>query len=305
MWKAFITAAILWLPAAALHAEQVVVETPQTAMVIDVTKGQAPQFVYYGPRLSRQQLEQLQPAAVVGPDVCSAADPAIESANGPSTRLMVTGVERLKNDLNQITVVHLKDLQCPITVDLKLMQYHDVDMIEVWAEITHNEAKAVMLPAFASFLLPIRRSNVWMSSYGRSWGDEWQISDEPLFAGQRVIEPAPISPATYAPQVVFSLDGWPRPSGCRVIGAALCRPGGQRLPATTAAPSDYRLLVTTGDSSDYHYLTVAPCEDSSHYRLSKGEPLHTPHVALSFSTEGLSGVSRNFSKWGRKYKPQY
>lgn len=35
--------------------------------------------------------------------------------------------------------------------------------------------------------------------------------------------------------------------------------------------------------------------------ILKGETFKTPALALTYSTQGLSGASRNFHKWGRKY----
>ena len=55
------------------------------------------------------------------------------------------------------------------------------------------------------------------------------------------------------------------------------------------------------DDSDYHYFYAGINPDNSEYHLKKGETFITPKVALSFSQCGLSGVSRNFHKWGRKY----
>ncbi len=43
-------------------------------------------------------------------------------------------------------------------------------------------------------------------------------------------------------------------------------------------------------------------EENSEYHLKKGETFTTPELALTYSDEGLSGVSRNFHKWGRKYR---
>ena len=42
-------------------------------------------------------------------------------------------------------------------------------------------------------------------------------------------------------------------------------------------------------------------EENSEYHLKKDETFKTPALALTFSNEGLSGASRNFHKWGRKY----
>ena len=304
MKKTFLTIAALCLTGTMLRAEQVVVETPHNTLVLDVAQGRAPQYVYYGARLSQQELQHLQlPQSSgrmdaypsYGMNTPADATLAMRHADGNlSTELVATGVERLKNDLNQITVVHLKDPQYPLTVDLKFMQYHDVDIIETWTEITNGEKQTVTLTTFASALLPIRRGDVWMSSLYGSWGNEGRLVEEPLTAGKKVItnNDGTRNSHTAHAEVMFSLDGKARETSGQVIGAALCYSG------------NYRLQVTT-DDTDYHYFMAGINEDNSEYHLKRGETFHTPHLALSFSEEGLSGVSRNFHKWGRKYKLQH
>jgi len=88
--------------------------------------------------------------------------------------------------------------------------------------------------------------------------------------------------------VMFSLDGKGQENSGDVIGAAICYSG------------NYLLKVET-DDSDYHYFFAGINPDNSEYHLRKGETFVTPKIALSFSKAGLSGVSRNFHKWGREY----
>ena len=90
-------------------------------------------------------------------------------------------------------------------------------------------------------------------------------------------------------EVMFSLDGKGQENSGDVIGAAVVYSG------------NYQLKVET-DDTDYHYFFAGINPDNSAYHLKKGETFATPAIALSFSKEGLSGVSRNFHKWGRNYK---
>ena len=88
---------------------------------------------------------------------------------------------------------------------------------------------------------------------------------------------------------MFSLDGKGQENAGDVIGAAIVYSG------------NYQLKVET-DDTDFHYFFAGINPDNSEYHLKKGEIFATPAVALSFSKQGLSGVSRNFHKWGRNYK---
>ena len=283
-----------------VRAEQVVVQTRNISLVMNVEQGQQPRYVYFGQRLSSTELQHLQQPAVTGRtevypayglNAPAEAALAMRHSDGNlSTALVASGVERLKNDGNQITVIHLKDPVYPITVDLKIQEYKDVDMLEMWTEITNGEKQTVTLTQFASAMLPIRRGDVWMSHLYGSWANEARLVEEPLTAGQKVIvnKDGTRNSHTDHAEVMFSLDGKGQENHGQVIGAALCYSG------------NYRLKVVT-DDTDLHYFFAGINEDNSEYHLKKGETFTTPKVALSFSKCGLSGVSRNFHKWGRKY----
>ena len=60
MKKLLMMTAMVCLTAVTSHAAQVVVETKNTSLVLDVEKGRQPQYVYYGLRLDAQELQHLQ-----------------------------------------------------------------------------------------------------------------------------------------------------------------------------------------------------------------------------------------------------
>ena len=282
-----------------MEAGQVVVQTKNMTMVLNVENGQKPQYQYFGSRLTEADLGNLpwpmggrmDAYPAYGQNAPAEAALAMRHADGNlSTELEATGVERLKNDGNQITVIHLKDKVYPVTVDLKFQEYKDVDMIETWAEITHQEKGTVTLTQFASVSLPIRRGDVWLSHLYGSWANEGQLVCEPLTAGQKIIKnkDGVRNAHTDHAEVMFSLDGRAQELTGDVIGAALCYSG------------NYQLKVET-DDTDYHYFFAGINPDNSEYHLKRGETFVTPKVALTYSQQGLSGASRNFHRWGRKY----
>ena len=277
------------------RAEQVVIQTKNTTMVLDVENNKQPQYVYYGTRLSDYDLQHLQlprsgrmnayPA--YGMNCPAEAAIAMRHADGNlSTELFVSDLKK-QGDETKIT---LKDPQYPVTVVLCYKAYFEEDMIETWTEVYHGEAKPVTLTQFASCTLPIRRGNVWLSHFYGSWANEARLVEEPILPGEKVIknkDGARNSHTDHA-EVMFSLDGKGKENCGDVIGAALCYSG------------NYQLKVET-DDTEYHYFFAGINPDNSEYHLKKGETFMTPKVALSFSKCGLSGVSRNFHKWGRKY----
>ena len=277
-------------------AEQVVVQTKNTTMVLNVDEGKQPQYVYYGAKLSDNDLQHMQRThggrmdayPAYGMNCPAEAALAMTHADGNmSTELVATGKVEYEG---MITRIPMKDPVYPVNVNLCYMPRPEVDMIEVWTEIENGEQKPVTLTQFASICLPIRRGNVWLSSFYGSWGNEARLCEEPLTPGEKVIKnkDGVRNSHTAHGEVMFSLDGKARENSGDVIGAALCYSG------------NYELKVET-DDTDYHYFYAGINPDNSEYHLKKGEFFSTPRVALSFSKEGLSGVSRNFHKWGRKY----
>ena len=295
-----------------VRAEQVVVETRNTSLVLEVEKGKQPKYVYYGAKLSAQELAHLQlprdgrmeayPA--YGLNAPAEAALAMRHADGNlSTALVCEGYEQGRvvdegvatlhaaSAETMVTRITLKDPVYPVTVTLNYKAYVDEDVIEAWTEIKNGEKQTVTLTTFASAMLPIRRGDVWLSHFYGSWANESRLVEEPLTPGQKVIvnKDGTRNSHTDHAEVMFSLDGKGQENQGQVIGAALCYSG------------NYRLKVTT-DDTEYHYFFAGINEDNSEYHLKKGETFQTPALALSFSQEGLSGVSRNFHKWGRKYK---
>ena len=277
-------------------AEQVVVQTKNTTMVLNVDEGKQPQYVYFGAKLSDSDLQHMQRThggrmdayPAYGMNCPAEAALAMTHADGNlSTALIATG------DVEQegaITRIRMKDPVYPITVDLCYMARPEVDMIETWTEIKNGEAKTVTLTQFASICLPIRRGNVWLRHFYGSWGNEARLCEEPVTPGEKIIKnkDGVRNSHTDHAEVMFSLNGKGQENQGDVIGAALCYSG------------NFQLKVET-DDSDYHYFYAGINPDNSEYHLKKGETFITPKVALSFSQCGLSGVSRNFHKWGRKY----
>ena len=89
-----------------------------------------------------------------------------------------------------------------------------------------------------------------------------------------------------APEVMVSLDGRPQENSGRIVGAALCWSG------------NFELRFNTISHKEHHfYAGIDP--QSSEYILDPKQTFETPHLALTFSNEGLSGASRNFHRWAR------
>ena len=283
-----------------VFAENICVSTSSTSLVIDATKGKELKFVYYGNKLSNTDLAGIQYAEnaditaypVYGFNCDKEAALSVKHADGNMTLQMeVIGVDQRTEKNAKVTVIKMKDKSYPFYLNVCYRAYDDVDIIETWTEMTNGEKEAITLTRFDSAVLPIRRGNVWLSHLYGSWANEAQLSEEPIKPGMFVIEnkDGTRNSHTSHSEVMFSLDGKPQENTGRVIGAALCYSG------------NYKLRINTHDD-EFHELFAGINEENSEYYLEHNETFSTPILALTYSNDGLSGVSRTFHRWGREYK---
>lgn len=286
-------------------AEYFRVRTSGMEMILDAPVGGDLQIRYFGPSLSQADFENIQYSGIKPYDAYPAYgrltvhEPGFEPAlsvthadGNMSTELIVEGVEVFAEPSGaEVTRVCMKDKVYPFGVHVCFRAYPDVDMIETWTEISNKEKRPVLLRRFDSGFLPVRLGDTWISHLSGGGNNEGLLIQEPLTRGMKVIKnkDGNRNSHTAHAEVMFSLDGKPRENEGRVIGAALCYGG------------NYELRVDTV-YEDWHFFYAGINPDNSEYHLSKGETFVTPVLAYTYSAEGLSGASRNFHKWGRKYK---
>ncbi len=291
---------ILLFAAVLTASAQIRIATPDTEMVLSAEQGKTLMIQYFGARLSDADLANLQAAGVPNHNAYQpygfncASEPAFAATHcdgNMSTVLVVESVSKNEEPTAEVTRIRLKDTVYPLYVTVCYRAYNDVDMIETWTEIENLEKKPVTLTRFDSGFLPVRVGDVWLSHIHGTWAAEGRLVQEPLERGMRVIKnkDGTRNAHTDHSEVMFSLDGKPQENSGRVIGAALCYSG------------NYELRIDTKDT-DYHEFFAGINPDNSAYILAPKEVFKTPELALTYSDEGLSGASRNFHRWGRKYK---
>ena len=273
-------------------------QTRHTTLALDLEQGGDARIVYYGARID--DTAELKDAGYRG----QTAYPAYGLSGTAETALALTQADGNKTlDLavrdwiladwedGQLLTVTLEDRFYPVTVRLYYKTFRDEDMIETWTRIDNDGKKPVVLTRFDSGHLPIRGGDTWISSLYGTWANEGRVCTEPLTRGIKVIKniDGTRNAHTSHGEVMISLDGRPREDAGRVIGAALCWGG------------NYELRIQKNDT-DYDHFFAGICPENAEYHLAKGEGFITPHLALTFSDAGLGGASRNFHRWGRKWR---
>lgn len=288
-------------PVMAALAETVNISTPNTTLLLDATNGNPLRFIYYGDALKPAEVENV----VANSETARDAYPVYGLNSQRETAMSVThpdgnmtldmAVTRTETatqaDGASVTTVTMADRHYPFDIKVNYRTYPDNDVIETWVEAVNRGKKPVELREFASGYLPLRVGDVYLTSFTGSWANEANVVEEPLAPGMKVIKNKDglRNSHTAHSEVMFSLDGKPRENEGRTIGAALCYGG------------NYRLRIDT-DDSDWHQFFAGINEDNSAYILDKGETFVTPPLALTYSDEGKSGVSRNFHRWAREHR---
>ena len=280
-------------------ADNVMIQTPHTTMVIKADKGQELRQAYYGDRITEAEAAQLAEAGI---DLNTAAYPAFGQSDMvqlPALQVVHTDgqlvlyptvdqVSASKEGNGNVTTITMTDKKYPVTVKVFYKTYSSCDVIETWTEISHREKKAIRLQRFDSGHLAFPQGNAWMMHYHGDWSAEFYPTTEPITQGVKTIRNSDGDRNAHidAPEIMISLDGKPQENAGKVIGAALCWSGNFEL-----------RLNTTLNKLHHFFAGISP--QASEYILEPGETFTTPRLALCMSNEGLGGVSRNFHRWAR------
>lgn len=277
---------------------QTVIGTKNTTLVLDTKPGGDLGIAYYGAALDDVQsvfdagFRSHRAYAPFGQH--SAVDYTIAVTHPDGNKTLVLPIVDVKEEAwegGKIVTVTTKDPVYPVVVKNFFKSYEQQDLIETWAEIGNDGKKPLTLGRYYSGSLPFRGGDVWISTLYGTWANEGRVNTEPLTRGYKVIKntDGTRNSHTAHAEAMISLDGKPAENSGRVIGVALEWGG------------DYELRFKSNDD-DYNMFYAGICDENSEYILEKGERFTTPALAYTYSAQGLSGVSRNFHNWGRKYR---
>ena len=209
-----------------------------------------------------------------------------------SVDLYLKGVKITKVDDNvTLITVSLYDNKYPFNVTLYYKAFYKEDVIEAWTEISHQEKSPIMLYKFASFAMPIRSFNAWVTHFHGNWADEMNMVEEKLERGMKVIKNREGIRNTQFdnPSIMISLNGKASENQGEVIAGTLVWTG------------NYSLKLDGNIKNQTNFI-AGMNEDASNYLLEKNEVFKTPSFVLTYSNAGKGQASRNIIRWGRNYQ---
>lgn len=189
-----------------------------------------------------------------------------------------------------LTRIELKDSYYPFHVALNLKTYRNEDIIEQWAEISHDEKGSVTLERFASSSPELPGGNYWLTQFHGDWAKEGQLAEEQLTFGTKVLDTKlGVRAHQYrTPVFLLSKNGPAREDAGEVYGGTLGWSGSYQF-AFDVDPAG-KLRALTG---------INPF--NSAYHLPRHQAFTTPKMFWSWSAAGKGQISRNFHRWARRY----
>lgn len=283
-----------------LLAQDYLVSTPNTSLLIKATPGETVKIQYYGNKIENKDIQGIYDAGMVfNADSYPAfglqtmgekAIAATQPDGNMSLDLIVEQVKQYQTENGEMTEIRLKDKIYPFEIKQYYKAYQGTDIISTWIEIANNGKKPVTLYRFVSAYLPVHRGDNWLTHFHGHWGSENMLEEEKLTNGQKVIsnKDGMVNTETDNPSFMLSIDGKPQEEYGDILGGTLAWTGNYLLKMDV---TNTKLNIIAGIN-----------EENSHYSLEPKETFKTPEFAMTYSTSGKGGVSRAFHRWARQYK---
>ena len=298
--KSYLLLTALGFLSSSLFAQDYLVSTPNTSLLIKATPGETVKIQYYGSKIENSDIQGIYDAGMVfNADSYPAfglqtmgekAIAATQPDGNMSLDLKIEQVKQYPTKDGEVTEILLKDKVYPFEIKQYYKPYQGTDIISTWIEIMNNGKKSVTLYRFVSAYLPVQRGDNWLTHFHGHWGAENMLEEEKLTNGQKVIsnKDGMVNTETDNPSFMLSIDGKPQEEYGHILGGTLAWTGNYLLKMDI---TNTKLNIIAGIN-----------EENSHYKLEPKETFKTPEFAMTYSTSGKGGVSRAFHRWARMYK---
>ena len=298
--KSYLLLTALGFLSSSLFAQDYLVSTPNTSLLIKATPGETVKIQYYGSKIENSDIQGIYDVGMVfNADSYPAfglqtmgekAIAATQPDGNMSLDLKIEQVKQYPTKDGEVTEILLKDKVYPFEIKQYYKAYQGTDIISTWIEIMNNGKKSVTLYRFVSAYLPVQRGDNWLTHFHGHWGAENMLEEEKLTNGQKVIsnKDGMVNTETDNPSFMLSIDGKPQEEYGHILGGTLAWTGNYLLKMDI---TNTKLNIIAGIN-----------EENSHYKLEPKETFKTPEFAMTYSTSGKGGVSRAFHRWARMYK---
>ena len=298
--KSYLLLTALGFLSSSLFAQDYLVSTPNTSLLIKATPGETVKIQYYGSKIENSDIQGIYDAGMVfNADSYPAfglqtmgekAIAATQPDGNMSLDLKIEQVKQYPTKDGEVTEILLKDKVYPFEIKQYYKAYQGTDIISTWIEIMNNGKKSVTLYRFVSAYLPVQRGDNWLTHFHGHWGAENMLEEEKLTNGQKVIsnKDGMVNTETDNPSFMLSIDGKPQEEYGHILGGTLAWTGNYLLKMDI---TNTKLNIIAGIN-----------EENSHYKPESKETFKTPEFAMTYSTSGKGGVSRAFHRWARMYK---
>lgn len=184
---------------------------------------------------------------------------------------------------DNVQTLEIKTLDSVSGVEASLFYavFYDYDVITRWVKITNNgDNKITLLRALSGNIAFDNHNYDVISNFG-TWARERQIERAPLLHTGAVVESNCGSSSHYANPFMIMTDHNTTEDSGEAIGIVLAYSGNHRM---SAYLNKYNVVNLSGG--------ISP--DNFRWNLKMGESFSTPELVISFSDNGLSGLSQNF-----------
>lgn len=168
-----------------------------------------------------------------------------------------------------------------VEVSLFYAVFYDYDVITRWVKITNNGENTITLLRALSGNIAFDNHNYDVISNFGTWAQERQIERAPLLHTGAVVESNCGSSSNYANPFLIMAEHNTTEENGEAIGIALAYSGNHKMSANL---SKYNIVNLSGGISPYNFR----------WNLKTGESFSTPELVISFSDNGLNGLSQNF-----------
>jgi len=286
--------------------KNIILETADIALVLNVEENKDVNMVYLGNKLSKSdeytqvttQYKQahdytsMYQSAYAASGTRNLLEPAISVEHADGNQSLDLKYIDHKNDIStagkQHVTIFMKDELYPFYVELHYLANYQDNIFEQWTVIRHEEKKNVKLIKFASANLNLKSDDFYLRSYHGDWIAEMQPETERLTHGIKTLDSKLGTRTNLLMSSYFAIGMdkiWNETQGTVLLGG-LDWSGNFRIDFEKDPQDNLRIIAGINNYA-------------SHYSLKPKTPFITPKFTYTLSTKGVGEGSRNLHRWAK------